>query len=53
MALFQLLAIFLFYAMFIGRSIEMHRRGERVFVIGKGKGGVRAFLEMVFMATKI
>jgi protein-S-isoprenylcysteine O-methyltransferase Ste14 len=50
MALFQLLAIFLFYAMFIGRSIEMHRRGERVFVIGKGKGGVRAFLEMVFMA---
>ncbi len=38
MALFQLLAIFLFYAMFIGRSIEMHRRGERVFVIGKGKG---------------
>jgi protein-S-isoprenylcysteine O-methyltransferase Ste14 len=50
MALFQLLAIFLFYAMFIGRSIEMHRRGERVFVIGKGKGGVRALLEMVFMA---
>ena len=50
MALFQLLAIVLFYAMFIGRSIEMHRRGERVFVIGKGKGGVRALLEMVFMA---
>ena len=50
MALFQLLAIVLFYAMFIGRSIEMHRRGERVFVIGKGKGGVRALLEMLFMA---
>jgi protein-S-isoprenylcysteine O-methyltransferase Ste14 len=50
MALFQLLAIVLFYVMFIGRSIEMHRRGERVFVIGKGKGGVRALLEMLFMA---
>ena len=50
MALFQLLALVLFYAMFIGRSIEMHRRGERVFVIGKGKGGGRALLEMVFMA---
>jgi protein-S-isoprenylcysteine O-methyltransferase Ste14 len=50
MASFQLLAIFLFYVMFIGRSIEMYRRGERVFVIGKGKRGVRALLEMVFMA---
>jgi protein-S-isoprenylcysteine O-methyltransferase Ste14 len=50
MGLFQLLAIVLFYVMFIGRSIEMHRRGERVFVIGKGKGGVRALLEMLFMA---
>lgn len=50
MALFQLLAIGFFYALFIGRSICLHRRGERVFVIGKGKRGLRALLEMVFMA---
>lgn len=50
MALFQLLAIVTFYVMFIGRSIDMHRRGERVFVIGKGKRGGRAILEMAFMA---
>ena len=39
MALFQLFAIGVFYTLFIGRSITMHRRGERVFVIGKGKRG--------------
>lgn len=50
MALFQLLAIGVFYTLFIGRSITLHRRGERVFVIGKGKRGPRALLEMVFMA---
>lgn len=50
MALFQLLALGVFYTLFIGRSVYMHRRGERVFVIGKGKRGARALLEMVFMA---
>ena len=50
MALFQLMAIGAFYVLFIGRSVYLHRRGERVFVIGKGKRGARALLEMVFMA---
>jgi protein-S-isoprenylcysteine O-methyltransferase Ste14 len=50
MALFQLLAIGAFYALFIGRSLHLHRRGERVFVIGRDKRGVRALLEMAFMA---
>ena len=50
MAMFQLFAIGAFYTLFIGRSITMHRRGERVFVIGKGKRGARALLEMAFMA---
>jgi len=47
---FQLLALGGFYALFIGRSVYLHRRGERVFVIGRGKRGARALLEMVFMA---
>ena len=50
MALFQLLAIGVFYVLFIGRSVYLQRRGERVFVIGKGKRGARALLEMAFMA---
>jgi protein-S-isoprenylcysteine O-methyltransferase Ste14 len=51
MALFQLFAIGAFYTLFIGRTVYMHRRGERVFVIGKGKRGVRAMLELAFMAS--
>ena len=51
MALFQLIALGLFYALFVGRSAALHRRGERVLVIGKGKRGFRALLEVVFMAA--
>jgi len=50
MALFQLLALGVFYTLFIGRSVYLYHGGERVFVIGKGKRGTRALLEMVFMA---
>jgi protein-S-isoprenylcysteine O-methyltransferase Ste14 len=50
MAFFQLLALGVFYTLFIGRSVYLHRRGERVFVIGRGKRGARALLEVVFMA---
>ena len=50
MALFQLLALSIFYALFVGRSFYLHHRGERVLVIGKGKGGLRALLELGFMA---
>ena len=50
MDLFQLMALVTFYALFIGRSVGLYRRGERVLVIGRGKRGVRALLEMAFMA---
>jgi protein-S-isoprenylcysteine O-methyltransferase Ste14 len=45
----QLASLILFYALFVGRSIDLYRRGERVFVIGKGKGGRQGLLEMSFM----
>jgi protein-S-isoprenylcysteine O-methyltransferase Ste14 len=48
MALFQLTALGLFYVLFLGRSIDLHRRGERVLVIGRGKRGGRALVEMLF-----
>ena len=50
MALFQLTALGIFYVLFIGRSVYLHRRGERVMVIGRGKQGGRAFLERLFLA---
>jgi len=50
MALFQLTALGVFYLLFIGRSVHLRRRGERVMVIGQGKQGGRAFLERLFMA---
>jgi protein-S-isoprenylcysteine O-methyltransferase Ste14 len=51
MALFQLTALAVFYALFIGRSVGLHHAGERVLVLGKGKRGGRALLERVFMAA--
>jgi len=49
MAMFQLVALGIFYGLFIGRSVQLQRRGERVMVIGKGKQGGRAFLERAFI----
>jgi protein-S-isoprenylcysteine O-methyltransferase Ste14 len=49
MARFQLMALGIFYALFIGRSFYLQRQGERVFVIGRGKQGRRALLERIFM----
>ena len=51
MALFQLMALGFLYALFVGRSAALPRRGDGVLVIGKGKRGFRALLEVVFMAA--
>lgn len=48
---FQLTALILFYAMFIGRTLHLYRRGERVLVIGRGKQGGRALVERLFMVA--
>jgi protein-S-isoprenylcysteine O-methyltransferase Ste14 len=48
---FQLTALVIFYALFIGRTMYLYRRGDQVLVIGRGKQGSRAFVERLFMAA--
>lgn len=50
MANFQLGALALFFALFIGRTVYMHAQGTRVMVLGSGKGGLKALLEVGFLA---
>jgi len=46
---FQLAALAVFYALFLGRTYLLRCRGTRVIVLGAGKRGVRAWLEIGFM----
>jgi protein-S-isoprenylcysteine O-methyltransferase Ste14 len=49
MAIFQLGALALFFALFIGRTVCLNARGIRVMVLGIGKGGRQALLEVGFL----
>lgn len=46
---YQLGALAVFYALFLGRTLLLRQRGTRVIVLGAGKRGVRAWLEIGFM----
>ncbi|TAL38666.1 MAG: isoprenylcysteine carboxylmethyltransferase family protein [Spirochaetes bacterium] len=49
--LFQILSLVAFYAVFVGRTLMLMSRGVKVFMLGVGKKGPRAWLERVFMAA--
>jgi protein-S-isoprenylcysteine O-methyltransferase Ste14 len=48
---FMLVALFVFLALFGGRTWMMRRRGIRVMVIGRGKRGLEKFLEMLLLVA--
>ncbi len=45
---FQILALALFYLVFVGRTIQLQARGTNPFVLGIGKKGFKAILEVAF-----
>ncbi|HOJ77124.1 MAG TPA: isoprenylcysteine carboxylmethyltransferase family protein [Bacillota bacterium] len=45
---FQLVFLILFYLTFLGRTIILSLKGVKVFVLGNGKKGFAAFLEVFF-----
>lgn len=45
---FQLSALALFYLIFVGRTIQLQAKGTNVFVLGIGKKGSKAILEIFF-----
>ncbi|MFH1853590.1 MAG: isoprenylcysteine carboxylmethyltransferase family protein [Candidatus Neomarinimicrobiota bacterium] len=46
---FQLIVLILFYTIFLGRTVLLYRRGERVLVLGRGKTGLAGMRELVFI----
>jgi len=42
---FQIIALILFYCLFVGRTLQLMGRGIKVFVLGKGKKGFTRFVE--------
>ena len=50
---FQLISLLLFLGIFLGRSFHLQRKGTTIFVIGKGKKGIKAVLEIVFLFVLI
>jgi len=46
---FSLFSLSIFLVIFIGRTIMLHLKGIKVFVIGKGKGFLNASMEVFFM----
>ncbi|NQU86287.1 MAG: hypothetical protein HQ541_11050, partial [Mariniphaga sp.] len=50
---FQLISLILFLSIFIGRSVWLHRTGTQIFVIGKGKSGFKAVLEIIFIGVLV
>ncbi|MBN1822213.1 MAG: isoprenylcysteine carboxylmethyltransferase family protein [Prolixibacteraceae bacterium] len=48
---FQFISLILFLGIFIGRSVWLHKTGIRIFVIGKGKDGIKALMEIVFVGV--
>jgi len=50
---FQFISLVLFLGIFIGRSVWLQKKGVGIFVIGKGKGGVKAIMEIVFIAVLV
>ncbi len=47
---FELLCLFLLYLFLIGRTLQLMTKGIKPFVIGKGKKGFNAVLEILFIA---
>lgn len=47
---FVLVMLALFYIVFIGRSVALNSKGIRILVLGKGKKGMRRFVE-VFLSV--
>jgi protein-S-isoprenylcysteine O-methyltransferase Ste14 len=47
--IFQFASLCLFLLLFVSRSVWLHRSGTKVFVIGKGKKGFIAWMEIVFV----
>ena len=45
---FQISVLILFYLVFIGRAVQMALKGANPFVLGKGKKGLDAVLEISF-----
>ena len=45
---FQISALALFYLVFVGRTIQLKAKGTNPFVLGIGKKGFKAILEMFF-----
>ena len=50
---FQFVSLLLFLGIFIGRSVWLQKKGFSIFVIGKGKGGIKALMEIVFIAVLV
>jgi len=46
---FQVISLFAFFSVFLGRSIWLKRKGTTVFVIGNGKKGFADLLEKSFL----
>lgn len=47
---FQITALVVFYVIFLGRALQLFMRGTNPFALGIGKKGLRAALEVAFMA---